>query len=72
MADHGSYDPEMHQYREASAVKPRSLVFLRWAVATGRLRHDGTPYHAYMATDIEPCEGMPKCGICAHCCGVLP
>jgi hypothetical protein len=62
MADHGSYDPEMHQYREASAVKPRSLVFLRWAVATGRLRHDGTPYHAY----------MPKCGICAHCCGVLP
>ena len=68
----GSYDPEMGQFIEASTVKPATLVFLRWAVMTLRLRGDGFSYHAARVREITPCTGAPRCDICAHCTAPAP
>lgn len=67
MAKLGSYDPEMGQFIEASTVKPDTLIFLRWAVANGRLHGDGFTHHRAVKLEIAPCTGNPKCDICAHC-----
>lgn len=63
----GTYDADLQQYREASTVNPAMLIFMRWALAHGRLQYDGHAYHAYMTLEIEPCEGLPRCEICALC-----
>lgn len=66
----GGFDTDLHQFVTVGEVSEQRLLFLRWAVANGRLDRDGWAFHAFEATGVESCDGKDGgCGICELCTG---
>jgi hypothetical protein len=66
-AQRRDYDQDLQMFTSEAEVNETSLVFLRWAVANGRLKGDGYSHHSSTASSVEPCNGDKKCGICKAC-----